>query len=413
VYLIPITVPIFRDGNRCRIATDWKRALELLRDSLDGRYGPLVVMAPWEEASESEQMLVDATVDHDGIELVPAFHGRERLRRYWLGAHQQAMSKVAERLPHTRVLHGTAEEPFRAFCFSAFMAGVRARVPTVFVQDQDVASVVRELHRHDGFKARAKAELHARLEERHCRTGTSVAGVSFLKGRTTMQRYGHLSAHVHQVEDTSYFSHEIVNAAQVEARVQSLLHSPRPLRFGFCGRLVEIKGVDRSLRIVRRAVDAGANVSLDILGGGPQEDALKALTETLDLASRVRFLGAMPYGAALLDQLAQCDALLFNPRMEETPRMIFDGYAAGLPLVAGGIDYVHERAAAEGATLVLPRDDDEAAAQAVVALDRDRARLAALTTAAMAAAQHHAADRWYQRRAQWTHDMVARHAARS
>lgn len=412
MYLIPITVPIFRDGQRLCIASDWKRALELLRDSLGGRYGPLVVMAPWEHASDSDQVLVDATVENDGIDLVPAFHGRERLRRYWLGAHRQAMAGVAERLPHTKVLHGTAEDPFRSFCFSAFMAGVRAQVPTVFVQDQDVATVVRALHQHDGLKARAKAEIHARLEERHCARGTSVAGVSFLKGRTTMQRYGHLSPHVHQVEDTSFFSHEVVDATVVAARVQSLLHSDRALRFGFCGRLVDIKGVDRSLRILRQALDAGANVALDIVGGGPEEAALKALTEALGLQPHVQFLGSMPYGQALLARLAQCDALLFNPRMEETPRMIFDGYAAGLPLVAGGIDYVQERAKADGAACVLPRDDDAAAALMVLALDRDRPRLAELTLRAMEAARHHAADRWYDRRAQWTHDMVARHAQR-
>jgi glycosyltransferase involved in cell wall biosynthesis len=414
VYLIPAPVPIYLDGDRCRVASDWKRALELLRDSLEGRYGPLVVMGPSRPAADSDQVLQGVSLDADHIELVPAFDESVRLRHYWRGAHQQAMARVQARLPRVQVLHGTAEEPFRSFCFSAFMAGVRARTPTVFVQDQDVASVVRALHRHDGIKARFKAEAHAQLQTWHCRQGVARAGVSFLKGRTTMQRYGQGLAHVHQLEDTSYFSHEIVPSSQVQARVRSLLEGSRPLRLVFAGRLVSIKGVDRSLSIVRQAIDRGANLSLDIIGGGPEEANLKAQAQALGLdETRARFWGPMNYGPSLLAQLAQADALLFNPRMEETPRMIFDGYAAGLPLVAGGIDYVQERAASDHAAVVLPRDDDDAAARVLTALDKDRTTLAKLSDAALEAAQHHAADRWYARRAQWTHDMVARHRAQS
>ena len=68
VYLIPITVPIYLDGKRRLIATDWKRALELLRDSHGGRYGPLCVAAPHAPANESEQLLVEAHLAADDIE---------------------------------------------------------------------------------------------------------------------------------------------------------------------------------------------------------------------------------------------------------------------------------------------------------------------------------------------------------
>ncbi len=410
MYLIPITVPIYLDGTRKLIATDWKRALELLRDSHGGRYGPLCVMAPHLPAAQADQMLEAASLDADDIELVPAFDDHVRLRAYWQGgAHRDAMAALRSRLPTVKLVHGTAEDPFRSFCWSAFMAAAGDDIPSVFVQDQDVVSVVRELHRHSGIKQRLKAELHARLQEHHCRRAIAAAGVSFLKGRGTMLRYRPYSRHIEPVEDTSYRSSEIVSRSDVDARLHTLLHSARPLRFGFCGRLVDIKGVDRSLSIVARARQAGANVALDIVGSGPDEALLKQRAADLALGDAVTFVGGMPYGPALLRRLAQCDALLFNPRMEETPRMIFDGYAAGLPLVAGGIDYVHERAAADHAAIVLPRDDDDEAVARVVALDHDRASLVPLTQHALAAAQHHAADSWYARRARWTAEMVQRH----
>jgi glycosyltransferase involved in cell wall biosynthesis len=409
MYLIPITVPIYLDGTRRLIATDWKRALELLRDSHGGRYGPLAVMAPHLPASAADQVLVEPTPAGDEIELIPAFDDRLGARAYWSAARKAVTAKLHALLPRVKLVHGTAEDPFRPFTWSAFMDAVRDDIPSVFVQDQDVASVVRELNRHDGVKQRLKAELHARLHEHHCRRAVTAAGVSFLKGRGTIQRYRDCSAHIEQVEDTSYFTSEIVGSVAVDERLRALLEGARPLRFGFCGRLVDIKGVDRSLRIVARARAAGANVALDIIGTGPDDATLKSLAAELRLGDAATFVGAMPYGPALLARLSQCDALLFNPRMEETPRMIFDGYAAGLPLVAGGIDYVHERADADHAAVVLPRDDDAAAAAVVVELDRDRARVAALTRQALAAAHHHAADNWYARRARWTAEMVERH----
>ncbi len=409
VYLIPITVPIYLDGARKLIATDWKRALELLRDSHGGRYGPLAVMAPHLPASAADQVLVEPSLENDDLVLVPTFDERIGTRTYWARARHPAMASLRALLPRVKLVHGTAEDPFRPFCWQAFMAAVRDDIPSVFVQDQDVVSVVRELHRHDGAKVRLKAELHARLQQHHCRRAITAAGVSFLKGRGTLQRYRDCSTHIEQVEDTSYFSSEIVTQAAVDERLRTLLGGARPLRFGFCGRLVDIKGVDRSLALIARARAVGANVALDIIGTGPDEAALKALADTLRLGPAATFVGGMAYGPALLRRLAQCDALLFNPRMEETPRMIFDGYAAGLPLVAGGIDYVRERADADHAAVVLPRDDDDAAAAIVVELDRDRTRVAALTQQALVAARHHAADSWYARRAGWTAEMVNRH----
>jgi glycosyltransferase involved in cell wall biosynthesis len=409
VYLLPITVPIYVDGPRTLIATDWKRALGLLRDSHAGRYGHLCVAAPWRPASEAEQVLETATQGADGIELLPVFDQRDRLKTYWTGSHRQALARVKARLPEVKLVHGTSEEPLRPFCYAAFMAAARDDVPSVFVQDQDVVAVIRDFHRHDGLRRRAVAEVHARLHDAQCHRGVAAAGVSFLKGRTTIERYRGDSPHIHAIEDTSYFSWEIVDEAKVRERVESMLHTPRALRLAFCGRLVDLKGVDRSLNLVAQARREGARLEYEIYGSGPEEAALKRLAQQLGLDGVVRFHGALPYGAELLARLSQADALLFNPRMQETPRMIFDGYAAGLPLIADGIDYVQERARAESAACVLQRGDDADAVRALVELDRDRRRLAALTTKALAAAQHHAADRWYERRALWTAEMVERH----
>jgi hypothetical protein len=88
--------------------------------------------------------------------------------------------------------------------------------------------------------------------------------------------------------------------------------------------------------------------------------------------------------------------------------MIFDGYAAGLPLIGYSIPYVLEREREDNAVVSTPRDPHGAAA-VLAELDRDRPRLAALAKQARTAAQYHAADAWYRRRADWTNEAVARH----
>jgi glycosyltransferase involved in cell wall biosynthesis len=108
-----------------------------------------------------------------------------------------------------------------------------------------------------------------------------------------------------------------------------------------------------------------------------------------------------------LSDLANYDAMLFTPIAEDTPRMIFDGYAAGLPLLGYGIDYVREREAEDGAARSVPVRDAAGAASMLCALDRERQLLANLTRRAREAALYHAADAWYRRRAEWTYEAAS------
>jgi glycosyltransferase involved in cell wall biosynthesis len=184
------------------------------------------------------------------------------------------------------------------------------------------------------------------------------------------------------------------------------LIGPRPLRLVYCGRLVARKGVDDSIRIVQRARQQGSNVTLDVIGCGPAEPALGEQIAEAGLAGVVRLRGTRAYGPALLRELASYDAMLFTPTAEDTPRMIFDGYAAGLPLLGTEIPYVRERADEDGTSILLPRRDIDASAQRLVSIDSNRDRLIPLTRAALFAAEYHAADNWYKRRAEWTHAAV-------
>jgi glycosyltransferase involved in cell wall biosynthesis len=415
MYLVPISVPIRVDGDRCYIGTDWKRSLELLRDSLRGRFGPIQVVAPSLPVDvHADQMLEASTIEADGIGLVPSFDDRLRLRAYWTsGAHGRWCRQVAELTRQAQVVHTTIGDAFRPFCVAAVDIAHRARKPTVFVVDQDIVLRMQRARPALVWSRRLESLAHAALYQRQCRQACAMADLVMLKGRTTVARYGSHARMLRPIEDTSYLSSEVVSEDLVQSRTDRLLRCQEPLRLAFCGRLVHIKGVDTSIGLLAQARRAGANLAFDIIGGGPELENLRRLAAELGVADAVCFHGAMPYGPDLLQRLAGAHALLFTPRIDETPRMIFDGYAAGLPLVARAIDYLFERSESEQAAVLLPQDLSGRQSEAVatlVELDRDRARLAGLTRNALKAAHEHAADRWYERRAQWTFEMVDRFA---
>lgn len=409
MYFIPIIVPIFVEGERKLVHSDWKRALELLRDSLGGRYGDLVVAAPGlpaDDAAAREQQILEFGPE-DGISLEPIYDGRMRAREFWLRELPRLRARLEPLMQRARVVHTGLGDLYRPVMEIPFASALHRGLPTVFVQDTDTVTQIKEEPRDPHLQRRLRTDGYTWLYERTCRASVAHADLSLLKGKELMQRYGAYAKNAREFHNTSYMSSEMAPQSVVEARL-STLQQARPLRFVYCGRLIERKGLDESVRMIEQARKRGADVTFDIIGQGPCEPALRAQIEAAGLSQSVRLLGLREYDASLLQDLAQYDAILFSPTIEDTPRMIFDGYASGVPLVGVEIPYVRERAEEEGATLLLPRGNTSLAAERLVALDRDRSALIPLTRAAFAAGKHHAADIWYERRAQWTHEAIAK-----
>jgi glycosyltransferase involved in cell wall biosynthesis len=410
MYLIPIRVPIYTAGDRRLVTTEWRRALALLRDSLGGRFGPIHVLAPSLPADGqlTEQMIEEVTEEQDGIRLIPSFDLRCRARHYWLRERRRWCAQLREEVARAEVVHTALDDVYRPISYAGFLEATRSGRPTVFVQDTDVVLQMRELRAGAGPRAVAVGRAYGLIFERLCRHAVRLADLSLLKGSTLMRRYGRYAKNARNFHNTSYLLSDIVEEAALDER-QRTLSAGRSLRLVYCGRLVPRKGVDHSIRIIKLMRDRGAEIEFDIIGHGSEQAALESLIGTLDLTGIVRLLGPLPYGSELLRRLAEYDGLLFTPLAEDTPRMIFDGYAAGLPLIAYDIEYVRERAAEEGGTVMLPKGDLEASADLILGLSRQPERLAGLARGARRAGVYHAAEDWYRRRAEWTFEAVDHH----
>lgn len=108
----------------------------------------------------------------------------------------------------------------------------------------------------------------------------------------------------------------------------------RPLAMGYCGRLVQEKGVDL---LLEAAAGLNCDWSLQILGSGPYEANLRTLAADLDIAGRVHFLRPVP-SSGIANYMADLDVLVLPSRTranwkEQFGRVLIEAMACGVPVI--------------------------------------------------------------------------------
>jgi glycosyltransferase involved in cell wall biosynthesis len=155
-----------------------------------------------------------------------------------------------------------------------------------------------------------------------------------------------------------------------------------PVELVTVARAVEKKGLDVLLHAL-------AILPPDIawrwrhIGGGPLLPKLQKATADLGIADRVSWLGALPFDQVLA-ALRRADIFCFSPRVavdgdrDGIPNVVAEAMALALPVVsarAGAVDELVE----DGRTgILVPADDPQSMASALVDLIRDPERRAAM-----------------------------------
>ncbi len=130
---------------------------------------------------------------------------------------------------------------------------------------------------------------------------------------------------------------------------------------------------------------------LRICGEGPLEQSLSQRVEELGLRDHVDFLGYVPHDAGLAEIYRTSHALLHVSWTEGLPQVLFEAFAARLPVVATAVGGV--RAAAEGAALLVAPGDAHAPAAALEQIGSDAELRRALVSAGIGKASEHTLDR--------------------
>lgn len=97
-------------------------------------------------------------------------------------------------------------------------------------------------------------------------------------------------------------------------------------------RLVRWKRVDRAIQATASLVSSGKNVSLVIVGDGPERAALEDLAEQKGIADRVHFAGSVAHGE-VGSYLAGADIFLSLYDLSNLGNPLFEAMIAGKPIV--------------------------------------------------------------------------------
>ena len=138
------------------------------------------------------------------------------------------------------------------------------------------------------------------------------------------------------------------------------------------GRLHPAKGFDVLIEAMARA----PGIYLWLAGEGPEREALQKKAVALGLTDRVRFLG---WREDAPDLLASCDMLAVPSRVEPLGNTIIEAWAAGKPVIASDSAGPSELIAPGANGLLVPVENADALARAMIQLAGDknlRARLA-------------------------------------
>jgi glycosyltransferase involved in cell wall biosynthesis len=152
----------------------------------------------------------------------------------------------------------------------------------------------------------------------------------------------------------------VVHNGVAGAEFEPVVADPDATDLVFVGELRMLKGVDVLIESVALLARAGRNVSVTIVGAGPDAAAFEAEVASQNLGHLIRFVGAMPARAAF----ARGRLLVVPSRAESLPYIVLEAAAAGIPLITtkvGGIPEIFGPAAAE----LIPPGDPEALARAI------------------------------------------------
>ena len=131
----------------------------------------------------------------------------------------------------------------------------------------------------------------------------------------------------------------------------------------FVGSLAQLyKAPDVLIRAVHLLAQAGRPVRLTIVGDGRHRLELERLVRSLSVEANVTFLGELPSGAAIRDQLDRAALFVLPSRQEGLPRALVEAMARALPSIGTTVGGIPELLEAED---LVPLNDAGALADKI------------------------------------------------
>lgn len=397
------------DESHVAVESAFAEHLRMMRSRIGGAANRLVIASPgMSEAAYEAGKRGYAIIDE----------GTEKINFVTLFGEDQAQStgKKLRLLPALiRSLQQLANQSFcihsglswdvlLPFEFASILFGIFLKRRTVFVVDIDYRNSAYMSYRNGDWSRRSyllcnyvydtARSMQVWLAARYC-------SLVLLKGKKMAEDFGAGRPNVKAFLDASHGEKNIIPQSDLQQKLTAVRDRQAPLRLVYFGRLTAYKGIDRCLRAAAQARASGANLTFDVIGGGEQAQALRALAHELGAESWVTFHGAMPFNQDFFTLLYSFHLLLAAPLREDTPRSALDAMAAGIPYLAFDT-YYYKELLESVAGRVVPWPDVEAMGKMLVHLEKDRDEVADMIGNAVAFARTNTQEVWLERRQEWT-----------
>jgi glycosyltransferase involved in cell wall biosynthesis len=412
-YLMVLPVACFPlEGGKFATESAFGAHLRMLRAKLAPRFAELTVVAPTiqpDDYARRRDSLAVLSPAADGISYVPLHPSGEGPLRYWLRRLVPTARILWRAVGEADLVHAGASHVYAPREILALVFAWLRGKPSICVCDIDERRSP-EMNLRTGRWSRG-AYLRARwfydpVFSFQLWLAARFSSLCLYKGEALARDFGRGRPSVRNFIDSAFSAEHIVPRARLEEKLRVSADPSRPLELVYFGRLTGYKGVDRCIEAVARARERGCErLRFTVIGGGEEAEALQRLARERGVADRVRFLGALPFGPALFEELYRSDLLLATPLSEDTPRSALDALAAGIPILAFDTYYYRELVRS-GAVDTVTWPEVDALVERLVHHASDRSWLGAASRRAVEFAAQNTQEIWLERRIAWTFELL-------
>lgn len=140
---------------------------------------------------------------------------------------------------------------------------------------------------------------------------------------------------------TTHYSSIELTAESFVSRPRTQLRREKPYRLVTLSSLAQLhKAPDILIDAIGLCSREGLDLQLALVGDGRHRQELEERVKALGLEGRISFLGQLPAGKAVREQLDKADVFVLPSKTEGLPRAMIEAMARGLPCIgstAGGI----------------------------------------------------------------------------
>jgi glycosyltransferase involved in cell wall biosynthesis len=286
----------------------------------------------------------------------------------------------------------------------ACLEAIRLKRPYAVWADRVEYEVVRRTLNSYPLKLRIKEALMLPLMKPYLRFLIQRSRLGMFQGQDCYSAFSAFCNNAHCVYDVHTQKHDQIDFKTLNHKINQLVQG-QPLKIGYVGRAVEMKGALDWVRVIHRLCEAGVRVDAVWLGDGDLLPRMKQLASDLGIRDRIKFEGFVSNRQKILAVLRQQHLFLFCHKTPESPRCLVEALVAGCPIVGYDSPYPRGLVAEHGGGFFAPLDDEAALAEQVIRLNANRQQLSQLVQDAARTGQLFDEETVFQHRS----DLIKKH----